>query len=72
MTASGRSEVTIEGGTHNMQAPPLDFLQKAFLPVINRLGPKVEIRLERYGFYPAGGGRFIATIESRSCLFRAG
>jgi len=63
MTASGRSEITIEGGTHNMQAPPLDFLQRAFLPVINRLGPKVEIRLEKYGFYPAGGGRFIATIE---------
>ena len=63
MTASGRSEITIEGGTHNMQAPPLDFLQKAFLPVLNRLGPKVGIRLEKYGFYPAGGGRLIATIE---------
>ena len=63
MTASGRSEIIIEGGTHNMQAPPLDFLQKAFLPVLNRLGPKIEIRLEKYGFYPAGGGRFIATIE---------
>ena len=63
MMASGRSEITIEGGTHNMQAPPLDFLQKAFLPVVNRLGPKIEIRLEKYGFYPAGGGRFIATIE---------
>lgn len=63
MTACGPSEVTIEGGTHNMQAPPLDFLQKVFLPIINRLGPKVEIRLEKYGFYPAGGGRFTATIE---------
>jgi len=63
MTASGRSEVTIEGGTHNMQAPPLDFLQKVFLQIINRLGPKIEIRLEKYGFYPAGGGRFTATIE---------
>jgi RNA 3'-terminal phosphate cyclase (ATP) len=63
MTASGRSEITIEGGTHNMQAPPLDYLQKAFLPVINQLGPKVEICFEKYGFYPAGGGRFSATIE---------
>ena len=63
MTASGASEVTIEGGTHNMQAPPLDFLQRAFLPVINRLGPRIEIRLEKYGFYPAGGGRLTATIE---------
>jgi len=63
MMASGPSEVTIEGGTHNMQAPPLDFLEKAFLPVVNRLGPKIQIRLEKYGFYPAGGGRFTATIE---------
>lgn len=63
MTARARSEVIIEGGTHNMQAPPLDFLQKAFLAVINRLGPRVELRLEKYGFYPAGGGRFTATIE---------
>ena len=63
MTASGRSEVIIEGGTHNMQAPPLDFLQKVFLPVVNLLGPKIEIRLEKYGFYPAGGGRFITAIE---------
>jgi RNA 3'-terminal phosphate cyclase (ATP) len=62
-TASGRSEVTIEGGTHNMHAPPLDFLQKAFLPILNRLGPKIQIALEKYGFYPAGGGRFTATIE---------
>jgi RNA 3'-terminal phosphate cyclase (ATP) len=68
MTASGCSEVTIEGGTHNMQAPPLDFMQKAFLSVVNRLGPKIEIRLERYGFYPAGGGRFTATIEPSECL----
>jgi RNA 3'-terminal phosphate cyclase (ATP) len=63
MTASGPSEVVIEGGTHNMQAPPLDFLQKVFLPVMNRLGPKVEIGLEKYGFYPAGGGRLVATIH---------
>jgi len=68
MTASGRSEITIEGGTHNMQAPPLDFLQKVFLPVVSRLGPKVEIRFEKYGFYPAGGGRFTATIEPSECL----
>ena len=63
MTAHGSSEITIEGGTHNMQAPPFDFLRKAFLPVINRLGPAVKISLEKYGFYPAGGGRFTATIE---------
>jgi RNA 3'-terminal phosphate cyclase (ATP) len=63
MTASGPSEIRIEGGTHNMQAPPFDFLEKVFLPLIRALGPKVEVQLERYGFYPAGGGSFLARIE---------
>jgi RNA 3'-terminal phosphate cyclase (ATP) len=63
MTASGPSEITIEGGTHNMQAPSFDFLEKVFLPLIRTLGPKVEVQLKRYGFYPAGGGSFFAKIE---------
>lgn len=33
------------------------------MPVISKLGPKVSVKLERYGFYPAGGGCFTATIE---------
>jgi RNA 3'-terminal phosphate cyclase (ATP) len=63
MTASGPSRLTLEGGTHNTQAPPFDFLQKTFLPVLSRMGPKVTVNLERYGFYPAGGGHIIAEIE---------
>jgi RNA 3'-terminal phosphate cyclase (ATP) len=63
MTASGPSRLVIEGGTHNTQAPPFDFLAKTFLPVLNQLGAKVSVKLERYGFYPAGGGRFIAEVE---------
>ena len=46
-----------------MQAPPFDFLEKCFLPVINRMGPNISVKLERYGFYPAGGGCFMAKIE---------
>jgi len=63
LRASGPSRVTIEGGTHNEAAPPFDFLDRTFLPVIRRMGAKVSLKLERYGFYPAGGGRFVATIE---------
>ena len=62
MTAAAPSVLTLEGGTHNPYAPPFDFLQKSFLPLINRMGPKVEAALERPGFYPAGGGRFVVTI----------
>ena len=61
--AGGPSEIILEGGTHNPFAPPFDFLEKAFLPVINRMGPEVDAVLEKPGFYPAGGGRFKVSIN---------
>jgi len=57
MLAGGPSQLRLEGGTHNTYAPPLDFLEKAFLPILRRMGPEVAVTLERFGFYPAGGGR---------------
>lgn len=63
MLAEGQSEVSIEGGTHNMAAPPFDFLEKTFLPMLGRMGPSIAIRLERYGFYPAGGGCISVEID---------
>ena len=55
--------LTLEGGTHNPFAPPFDFLVKAFLPLINRMGAGVTATIERYGFYPAGGGRFVVSLN---------
>jgi RNA 3'-terminal phosphate cyclase (ATP) len=66
MIADSPSVITLEGGTHNKHAPPFDFLQKAFLPLVNRTGPHVSIELERYGFYPPGGGRMNVYIEPRT------
>ena len=63
ITASGPSTVVFEGGTHNPAAPPFEFLEKAFLPILNRMGPRVSVTLERHGFYPAGGGRFSVSIQ---------
>jgi RNA 3'-terminal phosphate cyclase (ATP) len=63
LRAEGRTTLTLEGGTHNPSAPPFDYLQRVFLPIVNRLGPRVEATLERCGFYPAGGGRFVVTID---------
>src|SRR5437867_958993 len=57
LTAPGPSTLTLEGGTHNPTAPPFDFLARAFLPLISRMGPSATARLERPGFYPAGGGQ---------------
>jgi RNA 3'-terminal phosphate cyclase (ATP) len=68
LTADAPSRVAIEGGTHNPAAPPFDFLERTFLPLIERMGPKVRLQFERYGFYPAGGGRFCAEIEPAQSL----
>jgi len=63
VTANAPSELVIEGGTHNMAAPPFDFLAKSFLPLVEKMGPKVHVQLDRFGFYPAGGGQFVVNIE---------
>ena len=63
LCADRPSELILEGGTHNQWAPPFDFLQRAFLPLVNRMGPRVTATLQRHGFYPAGGGKFTVTIE---------
>jgi RNA 3'-terminal phosphate cyclase (ATP) len=63
MLADGPSALLFEGGTHHPMAPPFDFLEKAFLPILNRMGPTVIAELERPGFYPAGGGRFHVAIQ---------
>lgn len=62
LLANGPSTLHFTGGTHNPFAPPYDFVAKAFLPLVNRMGPRIESRLECPGFYPAGGGKFSVTI----------
>jgi RNA 3'-terminal phosphate cyclase (ATP) len=63
LLADGPSRVTISGGTHNIAAPPFDFLQASFLPLVGRMGPRVTATLVRHGFYPAGGGKLTVEIE---------
>jgi RNA 3'-terminal phosphate cyclase (ATP) len=70
LTAGGPSELTLEGGTHNPFAPPFDFLARAYLPLLCRTGPRVELTLERHGFFPAGGGRITARVEPVAKLAR--
>jgi RNA 3'-terminal phosphate cyclase (ATP) len=57
ITAAEPSTLVLEGGTHNPASPPFEFLARVFLPLLSRMGPRVEATLERAGFYPAGGGR---------------
>ena len=61
--ASGPSTVRVSGGTHNMNAPSVDYLARAFLPLWRRMGLVCELELVRHGFHPAGGGVVDARVE---------
>jgi len=63
LRAAGPSRLNICGGTHNPLAPPSDFLQLSWLPLLRRMGAQVEMKLLRYGFVPAGGGELEVRVQ---------
>lgn len=63
LIAGAPSTIAVEGGTHNGMAPPFEFFAHALLPLLLRAGAVARARLERHGFYPAGGGRIVVEIE---------
>lgn len=63
LAADAPSSVKISGGTHNAMAPPVHFLQRAYGRVLAQMGAQIDIELKRFGFYPAGGGEVVATIQ---------
>jgi RNA 3'-terminal phosphate cyclase (ATP) len=68
LVTQGRSQLTLEGGTHNPLAPPFEFLDRILFPILRSMGADIDASLVRHGFYPAGGGRFEVTIEGGHTL----
>ncbi len=63
LKAEAPSRVIITGGTHNPASPPFEFVAKAYLPLLTRMGANVDLKIIHYGFMPAGGGRILADIQ---------
>lgn len=61
--SDGPSHLVIEGGTHASMAPPFDFIKRTFLPILEKMGPRIAARIKRHGFFPRGGGRIEIDIE---------
>lgn len=68
VTAGEPSRVTISGGTHNPYAPSVHFLCRAFLPLLRRMGPSIDLELMRHGFFPAGGGEIAVAVSPCASL----
>ncbi|MEW6659802.1 MAG: RNA 3'-terminal phosphate cyclase [Thermodesulfobacteriota bacterium] len=57
LLAAGRpSSLTLRGGTHVPWSPPAHYFLNVFLPALAQLGVRVEMTLNRWGWYPRGGG----------------
>ena len=62
LRAEAPSTLKLSGGTHNPFAPPAHFLQRVFLPLLAKMGARVDLQIGRCGFYPAGGGEITVRI----------
>lgn len=62
LTAKEPSRITIFGGTHNMKAPPTDFIEQSFFPLLQKMGAQLTCTTDRYGFFPVGGGKLVVTV----------
>lgn len=57
-----KTSVILKGGTHVPFSPSFHYITEVFAPALKRLGIRMEITIESYGFYPKGGGRIRAEI----------
>lgn len=63
--AEAPSRLTLVGGTHVPWSPPFHYLAHVYLPAIAALGYRAGLALERWGWYPKGGGVVRASIQPR-------
>jgi RNA 3'-terminal phosphate cyclase (ATP) len=61
--AEGRSHLALVGGTHVAWSPPFDYMKRVYLPTLARIGITAKVNLEKWGWYPVGGGIVKATVE---------
>jgi RNA 3'-terminal phosphate cyclase (ATP) len=56
LQSAAPSTLVLRGGTHVPWSPAAHYLLHVFLPALAQLGARVTMTLERWGWYPRGGG----------------
>lgn len=60
--AEGNSRLFLRGGTHVAWSPPFHYLKTVYLPTLSRMGIEADVDIEKWGWYPIGGGVMTAQI----------
>jgi RNA 3'-terminal phosphate cyclase (ATP) len=63
--AGGASHLVLRGGTHVAWSPPFDYLKRVYLPMLVRMGVQAKVNIQKWGWYPLGGGEVEAWVEGR-------
>lgn len=56
-------KLTITGGTDVKWSPSIAYFEKVFCSILKRMNAHVQVTVNKYGFYPKGGGRVTAVIH---------
>ena len=57
------SRVDITGGTHVPWSPCFHYLKDVFVHGLRQMGGTLQLEIERWGWYPKGGGKVIASVS---------
>lgn len=61
--ADRESRVVLRGGTHVAWSPTIDYYGHVLIPLVRKFGADVEMKINRYGWYPRGGGEIELAIK---------
>ena len=62
-------KLKIKGGTSGKWAMPYDFFVNVLVPQIRKYCKKIDIKLEKRGYYPKGGGKIEIKITPEDNIF---
>jgi len=68
LVGKNSSQIRITGGTHVPWSPSFHYLKTVFLPALKTMGANVTIEIDKWGWYPKGGGTIRAVIKNTKDL----
>jgi RNA 3'-terminal phosphate cyclase (ATP) len=63
LLSKSRTTITLTGGTNVKWSPPIDYMTRVHIPLIEKFGAKCDIEVTSRGFYPEGGGEVRLDVD---------